>query len=81
MELICGTELANEHLKAIESLWSYQDAEILEKEIKSCECGDHEAKYLFIDELGNRLYECEDCLKEIISESEVDGIKYEIIKL
>lgn len=81
MKLICGTELANEHLKVIESLWSYQDEEILKEDIKSCECGDYEAKYLFIDELGNRLYECEDCLKEIISESEVDGIKYEIIKL
>lgn len=80
IENICGKEMADSLFRSIELL-DYKTEEISEKEFKSCECGEYAAKYLFIDELGNKLFECEHCLQEIIIESEDEEIKYEIIKL
>lgn len=76
--MICGTELANEHLKAIESLQELMGSEILGEDIKTCECGDYEARYNFTDELGNNLNVCEKCLVENIKEAQREKIKYSV---
>lgn len=77
IEPICCKDIAEQQLKSYESNFNWLE------EIKTitCECGEQIAEFKLIDEFGNKMNLCPDCLQEIEKEYGEEKTSYEITKL